>query len=86
MQPDDLFSPYTHKFRDWDDLYSHFPISFLLLMICSFVFFTLMLRHLLVAVLVSFRKEMAVRSAAAFHPLWSGKDPTTYNPAKLKQA
>lgn len=76
-------------FRNWLDLYWYYPHLWRILMFVTFLIFTLVLKNLPIAVLVSHRKEMRLRENYSYHPMWTGQPNVpdkngmvTFNPAR----
>lgn len=76
-------------FRDWTELYWQYPHLWRVLVTVAFIVFSLILRNLPIAVLVSHRKEMCLRENYSYHPFWTGQPNVpdknglvTFNPAR----
>eukprot|EP00746_Dinoflagellata_sp_MGD_P057489 gnl/MRDRNA2_/MRDRNA2_24761_c0_seq1.p1 gnl/MRDRNA2_/MRDRNA2_24761_c0~~gnl/MRDRNA2_/MRDRNA2_24761_c0_seq1.p1 ORF type:complete len:722 (+),score=59.99 gnl/MRDRNA2_/MRDRNA2_24761_c0_seq1:254-2167(+) len=75
--------------RDWMSLYWYYPHLWRVVVAVSFIVFSLILRNLPIAVLVSHRKEMSLRENYSYHPFWTGQPnvpdkngKVTFNPAR----
>jgi hypothetical protein len=76
-------------FQDWMTLYWYYPHLWRALVSLSFIVFSLIMRNLPIAVLVSHRKEMCLRENYSYHPFWTGQanvpdknGRVTFNPAR----
>merc|ERR1719281_1072143 len=57
-------------FMNWEKLYLDYEYTWYALMICSFFVFTLMLNNILIAILVSHKKEAELHKNYSSHPFW----------------
>jgi len=72
--------------RNWDKLMVSFPILWRVLMVCTFVFVSLFLNNMALAIMISHKKEKEIRENYSYHFFWSGrgvKNVDSFDPSQV---